>query len=189
MRPAALAPLLVFVSGCAEKENEVIPFSGPQAQAPASASAPAAAEPSSVSELPVLGLAPDWKAKALDGRPLGRDELKGKVVVVKFWATWCPPCVHEMPGYVKLQDKLRDKGLVLVGFSGDHNMDMLNRFITQRGLNFPVAILDQETVDLFGETMVMMPTTYLIDREGRVRHRKVGAMDAEEYEKFVLPLL
>jgi peroxiredoxin len=182
IRPVALLSVLVLFSACRRIEADAV-------AAPAPATATPIATPAAASELPVLGPAPAWKAKALDGRLLGRDELKGKVVAVKFWATWCPPCVHEMPGYVRLQDKHRDKGLVLVGLSNDHDLDILTRFISQRGVNFPVAILDQETVGLFGETMVMMPTTYLIDREGRVRHRKVGAMDAEEYEKLILPLL
>ena len=69
--------------------------------------------------LPELGPAPDFKLTTLDGKELTAAGLKGKVVVVDFWATWCPPCVAEIPGYVELQKKYADRGLVIVGVSLD----------------------------------------------------------------------
>lgn len=136
------------------------------------------------------GLDPDWKVETLDGRVLGREELKGKVVLIDMWATWCPPCVAAVPGFVGLQEKYRERGLVIVGLSADRNLEVLNRFLEQRGVNYPVAPLDMEVAAKFGlGENVILPTSFVIDREGRVRHGKVGAAPIEYYEKLILPLL
>ncbi len=143
---------------------------------------------SETTALPVVGPAPDWKLTTLDGRELGREQLKGKVVVVDFWATWCPPCVYEIPGYVKMQERLRDRGLVIVGLSSDRGPEVVRTFAEKRQVNYPLAMAGTETADLFGGVEAI-PTTFLIDREGNIRHKKVGAMEAEEYQKLVESLL
>jgi thiol-disulfide isomerase/thioredoxin len=150
-----------------------------------------AEEPAAVvvaAKLPVVGPAPDWKLTDLTGAPLGRDALKGKVVVVDFWATWCPPCVHEIPGYIALQKKYGEKGLVIVGLSADRAAGVVTPFAKKNGINYPLAMATPEVIELFGG-VEGIPTTFLIDREGNIRHKKVGAMETDEYEKLVVPLL
>lgn len=139
--------------------------------------------------LPVIGPSPAWQLTTLDGKPIGRDTLKGKIVVLDFWATWCPPCVREIPGYVKLQKKYADKGLVIVGLSVDRKgAAVVKPFAKKNAINFPLALATFEIAETFGGIEVL-PTTFLIDREGNVRHRKVGAMETEDYEKLILSLL
>lgn len=147
-----------------------------------------AVSPLRAQALPVVGPAPAWATTDLDGKPIGLEALKGKVVVVDFWATWCPPCVHEIPGYVKLQEKYADKGLVIVGLSLDRNKAAVPPFAKKYGINYPLAIVGSEMTDLFGG-VEGIPTTFLIDREGNIRHKKVGAMEADDYEKLLVPLL
>jgi thiol-disulfide isomerase/thioredoxin len=157
----------------------LVPSSGLRAESPA----PPA------SSLPVIGPAPAWKLTDLDGKEIGRDALKGKVVVVDFWATWCPPCVQEIPGYIALQKKYADKGLVIVGLSLDSKgAEAVKPFAAKKGINYRLAIAGSDLADAFGG-VEGIPTTFLIDREGKIRHKKVGSMEADDYEKLVAPLL
>lgn len=181
MGAAAGLAAIVALAGCAPRES-----SAERRPSPEPSASPTTAK---ATELPVLGAAPAWKAVTLDGKPVGRDELKGKVVVLDIWATWCAPCLHEIPGYVRLQEKYRDQGLVIVGLSADGGPEAVNRFIAKQGVNYPVAMLGSDVLEAFGEKDVVMPTTYLMDREGRVRHRKVGAAEERDYEQLIRSLL
>jgi len=139
--------------------------------------------------LPVVGPAPAWSLKSLDGKSIGLAELKGKVVVVDFWATWCPPCVHEIPGYIALQKKYADRGLVIVGLSVDQKgASVVEAFAKAKGVNYPLALATPEIVEAFGG-VEGIPTTFLIDRDGKIRHTKVGSMETDDYEKLLVPLL
>lgn len=139
--------------------------------------------------LPVVGPAPAWSLKSLDGKSIGLAELKGKVVVVDFWATWCPPCVHEIPGYIALQKKYADRGLVIVGLSVDRKgASVVEDFAKAKGVNYPLAMATPEIVEAFGG-VEGIPTTFLIDRDGKIRHKKVGSMETDDYEKLLVPLL
>lgn len=153
-----------------------------------SASQPAAA-PSPAANLPVIATAPSWQLVTLDGKAIGTEQLKGKVVVVDFWATWCGPCIHEIPGYIELQKKYASRGLVIVGLSVDQQgAEVVGKFISSRSMNYPVALATQEVIDAFGG-IEAIPTTLLIDRDGKIRHRKVGAMETADYEKLIAGVL
>jgi thiol-disulfide isomerase/thioredoxin len=157
--------------------------------APVAQPAPAGPTVAAASALPVIGPAPAWKLRDIAGREVSSDEFKGKVVVVDFWATWCGPCKEEIPGYVELQKKHGDKGFVIVGVSLDQQgPPVVKRYADSAKINYPLVMGDDSVVAAFGG-IDAIPTTFLIDREGRIRHKKVGAMETAEYEKLIAPLL
>ncbi len=131
------------------------------------------------------GPAPDWTLKNLDGQDVSFSQFKGKVVVVDVWATWCGPCIMEIPGYIALQKKYGKAGLVIVGVSLDRGGPAkVRKFVAERGMNYTVVMGDDRVAEAFGG-FEAIPTTFLISRDGRIVHRKTGAWEHEAYEKLV----
>lgn len=141
----------------------------------------AAAGPVESTALP----APEWKLKDLDGREVSSGQFKGKVIVVDFWATWCAPCIDEIPGYIALQKKYGPDKLAIVGVSMDRRGPAhVKQFAQTHGMNYTVVMGDEAVAEAFGG-LEALPTTFLISRDGRILDRKVGAVPHEEYEKRV----
>jgi thiol-disulfide isomerase/thioredoxin len=133
----------------------------------------------------VATMAPAWKLKDLDGREVSSDQFKGKVVVIDFWATWCAPCLEEIPGYVALQKKYGPAGLAVVGVSLDRRGPAhVKEFAQAQGINYTLLMADDTVGEAFGG-FEAIPTTFLISREGRILNRKTGAVPPEAYEKLV----
>ena len=141
------------------------------------------------SALPVLSKAPAWTLRDVDGREVKSTDFKGKVVVVDFWATWCPPCRKEIPDYIALQKKYADRGLVILGFSMDEGPAAdVKAFGVKMKVNYPLLMADGAVAEAFGG-VEGLPTAFVIDREGNIRHRKVGLSDPAAYEKLIASLL
>jgi thiol-disulfide isomerase/thioredoxin len=133
--------------------------------------------------------APAWTLKDLNGKDVSSADFKGKVLVVDFWATWCGPCRHEIPGYVELQKKYGPDGLVIVGIAVSDTAERVKKFATEQGLNYVILLDDGTGVpEKFGN-IEAIPTTFIIDRDGNLRDRKVGAEDTDVYERTLLPYL
>jgi peroxiredoxin len=103
-------------------------------------------------------------------------DLRGQVVVLNFWATWCPPCVEEMPSLVAMQQKLRDRGVTVLAVSVDVDQRAYERFIRDHKVDLLTARdPDQKSNLLYGTTQ--FPESYVIDRQGVIRRKFIGAVD------------
>lgn len=103
-------------------------------------------------------------------------QFRGQVLVLNFWATWCPPCEEELPSLMRMQDRLRARGVTVLGVSIDVDGDAYHRFLQQRGVNFmTIRDPEQKIPSLYGTTG--WPETYIIDRQGVMRRKFVGAVD------------
>ena len=132
-------------------------------------------------------LAPDFSLPDLSSNTVTLSSYRGqKVVLLDFWATWCGPCVGEIPGYIELQKKYGPDGLVIVGiayrdFKGPAHV---KKFAEEKGMNYLLVIGDENVADAFGG-IEGIPSTFLINRQGLIVHHKMGAMPHDEYEKLV----
>lgn len=112
----------------------------------------------------------------MDGKSSSLADLRGKVVVLNFWATWCPPCVDETPSLVALQKHLAAKGGTIIGISLDEDEQAYTRFVQQNGIDFPTYRDPSKKIpEEYGT--YMYPETYIIDRHGRIARKIVGAQD------------
>jgi len=109
-------------------------------------------------------------------RKVTLDQFKGQILVLNFWATWCPPCVEELPSLEVMQERMRSRGVVVLGVSIDVDENAYHRFIRERGVNF-VTVRDpqQKVAQLYGTSG--WPETYIIDRQGVIRRKFVGAVE------------
>jgi thiol-disulfide isomerase/thioredoxin len=127
--------------------------------------------------------APAFTVKDLDGRAISAASLRGKVVVVNFWATWCPPCRAEIPDLVALQEKYKDT-LQIIGISEDEGgVDGVKRFAAEHKINYPIVMTTPEIETMF-PGISALPTSFILDRESRVVQKHVGMLTARttEYE-------
>ena len=124
--------------------------------------------------------APEFTVQDAD-RKVSLSELRGKVVVLNFWATWCGPCVEEMPSLVQLQQRFKDKGVSVVGISIDVDGDAYHKFLKDYKVDFlTVRDPDQKTSNLYGT--FKWPETYIIDRSGIVRRKFIGPVEWSQPE-------
>ncbi len=124
-------------------------------------------------------LAPDFWLPDLSGQMASLEEYRGKVVLLDFWATWCLPCRISIPELVEIQDKYRDRGVVILGISVDEPAQTsdadLRRFSAKFRMNYRVLRFNRQVVQsYFPNEMPPIPTMFVIDREGRIRDKLVG---------------
>jgi len=129
------------------------------------------------------------KAVLLDGRAISLEQLKGKVVMVNFWATWCPTCKAEMPQWQKFYDAYKNKGFELIALSIDDDEKVLRQVSKERGFSFPIAWRwDDKADDNFGD-IIGTPTLYVVDRNGKVAWMKRGRVSYAQLQEVIDPLL
>jgi cytochrome c biogenesis protein CcmG/thiol:disulfide interchange protein DsbE len=135
-----------------------------------------------------LRMAPDFTRTDLDGKSLNLRQYRGKVVLLNFWATWCGPCLIEIPTFTAWQNTYRAAGLQVLGISMDDDAAPVKRMYQKDRLNYPVAMGDAELGELFGGVLGL-PLTYLIDADGRIVGRYQGEPDLKRLEARIKSLL
>jgi thiol-disulfide isomerase/thioredoxin len=132
---------------------------------------------------------PSFDVTTLGGESVTDSTLRGRVVLVNFWATWCLPCRAEMPLLQAMADRHREAGLVVLGLSVDRaGPDVVRTFLHERDITYPVAIVGREVETAFGG-MQGYPTSLLLDRAGRVRYKVLGPLAMASLEPAVRRLL
>ncbi|HSB27148.1 MAG TPA: cytochrome c biogenesis protein/redoxin, partial [Pyrinomonadaceae bacterium] len=132
--------------------------------------------------------APQVNFATLDGRQLNLSDLRGRVVLLNFWASWCGPCRSEIPELNVLQQNLQAQGLTVVGVSWDDEAGAVREFQKELPQNYQIVLGGSVLQDKF-DGVRSLPTTLVIDREGRVRNTIIGARDLNGFEAVVEPLL
>jgi peroxiredoxin len=134
--------------------------------------------------------APDFTLRQLSGPNLRLGEQRGRVVMVNFWATWCPPCRVELPHLERLHAKYRSSGFLMLGVNVDEDPNAAKALVARLGLTLPV-LFDSDKRVVGAYDLNAMPATVLIDRDGKVRHLHRGYKEGVEqlYEQQVRTLL
>ena len=183
-RPAFIA--IAFAAGIAAA------FAGLQVQrmmASADADADAEATPpvpsasavlTATSAVEVVGQRrPDFSLPDPDGKPLGPSDFDGKVLVVNFWATWCPPCLEEMPAFMRLQTRYAGQGVQFLGVAMDE-VDNVRRYIAEMGLTYPTVHGQAEAMTIaraYGNEVGALPYTAVVARDGSITDVHMGELD------------
>ena len=134
---------------------------------------------------------PEFALEDLDGNVRNVREWDGKVLVVNFWATWCPPCIKETPLLIELQHKYGGQGLQIIGLAIDDEKSVRD-FVDTMGVEYPIVAGELEAMDLarrFGNRLNALPYTAFVDRNGDIVHIKAGDIEREEAERIIQSLL
>ncbi|MGC2696523.1 MAG: TlpA disulfide reductase family protein [Candidatus Angelobacter sp.] len=138
--------------------------------------------------LPRLAVATDLSLTDLNGVALQISKMKGKVVLVNFWAAWCTPCAAEVPQFIALQKKYQDQGFQVIGISVEDDPAQLRDFYRKYQITYPVVPGDLKTADAFGGVLGL-PTTFLIGRDQVIHGKYNGATNFSVIEREVVALL
>lgn len=125
--------------------------------------------------------APDFTVRTLDGKELRLSDLRGRRVILDFWATWCPPCVKEIPHFIQLRKELPESDLAIVGISNEDE-PTLREFVRRHGVNYPIASAETSLPAPYRNVQAI-PTTFFIDRRGVIQEVLVGYHDLESLRK------
>ncbi|MFT5171720.1 MAG: thiol-disulfide isomerase/thioredoxin [Candidatus Marinamargulisbacteria bacterium] len=124
------------------------------------------------------------ETKTIEGHPLSFSGLKGKLIIVDFWATWCPPCIAEVPHFVDLQNEYGPRGLQIVGISLDDTVDPVKPFVSEYKVNYPIILGSQEDLSSFGR-LQGIPTTFIFNRNQELIAKVVGYRDKAYFEAII----
>jgi thiol-disulfide isomerase/thioredoxin len=175
---ALLAPALLSV-GCGRTQT---------AQADAKLSKQDAVQAETIRLVKNPDAAPAFQLNDLDGKPVSLAEARGKIVLLNFWATWCGPCRAEIPDLVDLQKRYADKLEIIALATQEDDSDQVRRFVQHSGINYRVAMASDDVVRDYGG-IAALPTSFVIDAQGRVVQKHIGLNDPTLYERELKAML
>ena len=132
--------------------------------------------------------APELSLSDLDGNQVSLSDFKGQVVLLNNWATWCPPCLQEMPEFQAYYEEHKDQGFEILAVEAGEPEEQVRDFVEQEGLEF-IILLDPENISLKTFQHSTLPNTFVIDRRGHLRLAWLGAINKPTLEKYLTPLL
>lgn len=142
---------------------------------------------------PALLTAPDFTLQSLDGERYTLSKLRGKVVLINFWATWCGPCRREIPDLTRLHDKYGEQGFIVLGISMDDLApDQIKRFADNYKISYPVLHGPYSELMKIAQAyggIGAIPTTFLVDKQGKIRAKYIGARNEKTFLADIIPLL
>src|SRR6478752_2863057 len=182
-RGAVLATMLAFTFSACQKASE------PGAKAAASAAGKSTAAGTAACQPNAKSANYDFTLKDLHGKEMHLSQLKGKVILLDFWATWCGPCKLEIPWFVEFQKKYGPAGLQVVGISVDDTFERLGPYVTQLKMNYAVlqGLGHDDVQDAYGP-LWGIPVTAVISRDGRICTKHIGFSAKESFEKEIKSL-
>ncbi len=136
-------------------------------------------------------LRPGFTMMDLKDQPRSLSDWDGQVLLINFWATWCPPCVREIPALNQLYQTYSNQGFTIIGIALDNKQDVID-FIDPMGVQYPILLGDQQGIKLtqeYGNELGILPYTVIIDRQGRIIEKHRGEMSFEDAERLIKPLL
>lgn len=127
----------------------------------------------------------------LTGKQRNIKEWHGKILIINFWATWCPPCLKEIPEFIKLQNTYADKGLQFIGVAID-DKQAVTEYLKTISINYPMLISGDEGIALsqqLGNVVNAVPFTLIVNQQGQIIHRQPGELSNEKIIKIITPLI
>jgi peroxiredoxin len=179
-----LLVMILIAGGC--KKNKTEPTQQTEVESEITPTQPIAdSTPSTTGGKP----APAFTLQDLNGKSISLSDFRGKVVILDFWATWCPPCVREIPHFIELYEQYKDRGFAMVGISLDHaGISTVKSFVRKYRVNYPILMADGQVGNAYGG-IPSIPTTFVIDSAGNIRKKYVAYHDKAVFEADLKKLL
>jgi cytochrome c biogenesis protein CcmG/thiol:disulfide interchange protein DsbE len=129
----------------------------------------------------------NFQFKTIDNKILDLSQFSGKVIVVDFWATWCPPCTKEIPHFIELQEKYKNE-VQFIGLNVGEKESEIKEFIKSMGINYIIGYSNENIEKLFGG-ISGLPTTFIIGKDGKIKAKAIGYRSKEWFEKQIISAL